>query len=418
MEIKLVTKILLSFYFILIFVFPPTDVLDIDTWRLLGYSVLNTLSLVYIVSSKPLNEIFQSIYKSKISITIIFLTIWAFGSYLYAINQGEVIMRSFYFVNFLITFLVLFTFVKFNKFSPFQVAVFLMINVIALSSYSYYALYQITRYSDYNFGFNNLLMGFFPNRNMTQAIYLINLPFVVYVMSTTKSSLLKITSALVSIMIVNIVFLMGARTSYIIFFVISFFLLFSLIYFKEDIKVYSKNFILCVLGGFLLSTVILGPTNDAFITNRMQTIDFEETSTNTRLRYYKYGLEQFMKNPFIGVGMGNWKIHSVDLDKSNIVSYIIPYTMHNDFLEIASELGIIGLILFLYIFYLSYLNSWRLYLRVKSNPLALIIPISLLIYIIDSNINFPFTRASQLFYLALLLMLSEYLKNYSNEKVN
>ena len=125
-----------------------------------------------------------------------------------------------------------------------------------------------------------------------------------------------------------------------------------------------------------------------------------------------------MKNPFIGVGMGNWKIHSVDLDKSNIVSYIIPYTMHNDFLEIASELGIIGLILFLYIFYLSYLNSWKLYLRVKSNPLALIIPISLLIYIIDSNINFPFTRASQLFYLALLLMLSEYLKNYSNEKVN
>ena len=418
MEIKLVTKILLSFYFILIFVFPPTDVLDIDTWRLLGYSVLNTLSLVYIVSSKPLNEIFQRIYKSKISITIIFLTIWAFGSYLYAINQGEVIMRSFYFVNFLITFLVLFTFVKFNKFSPFQVAVFLMINVIALSSYSYYALYQITRYSDYNFGFNNLLMGFFPNRNMTQAIYLINLPFVVYVMSTTKSSLLKITSALVSIMIVNIVFLMGARTSYIIFFVISFFLLFSLIYFKEDIKVYSKNFILCVLGGFILSTIILGPTNDAFITNRMQTIDFEETSTNTRLRYYKYGLEQFMKNPFIGVGMGNWKIHSVDLDKSNIVSYIIPYTMHNDFLEIASELGIIGLILFLYIFYLSYLNSWKLYLRVKSNPLALIIPISLLIYIIDSNINFPFTRASQLFYLALLLMLSEYLKNYSNEKVN
>lgn len=418
MEIKLVTKILLSFYFILIFVFPPTDVLDIDTWRLLGYSVLNTLSLVYIVSSKPLNEIFQRIYKSKISITIIFLTIWAFGSYLYAINQGEVIMRSFYFVNFLITFLVLFTFVKFNKFSPFQVAVFLMINVIALSSYSYYALYQITRYSDYNFGFNNLLMGFFPNRNMTQAIYLINLPFVVYVMSTTKSSLLKITSALVSIMIVNIVFLMGARTSYIIFFVISFFLLFSLIYFKEDIKVYSKNFILCVLGGFLLSTIILGPTNDAFITNRMQTIDFEETSTNTRLRYYKYGLEQFMKNPFIGVGMGNWKIHSVDLDKSNIVSYIIPYTMHNDFLEIASEIGIIGLILFLYIFYLSYLNSWKLYLRVKSNPLALIIPISLLIYIIDSNINFPFTRASQLFYLALLLMLSEYLKNYSNEKVN
>ena len=116
--------------------------------------------------------------------------------------------------------------------------------------------------------------------------------------------------------------------------------------------------------------------------------------------------------------MGNWKIYSIDLDKSNIVSYIIPYTMHNDFLEIASELGVLGLLLFLYIFYLSYRNSWHLYKRVKSNPLVLIIPLSLLIYIIDSNINFPFTRASQLFYLALLLMLSEYFLNYNDEKAN
>ena len=168
----------------------------------------------------------------------------------------------------------------------------------------------------------------------------------------------------------------------------------------------------------MISTVILGPTNDAFISNRIQTIDFEETSTNTRLRYYKLGFEQVIKNPLLGVGIGNWKIISVDLDKANIVSYIIPYTMHNDFLEIASELGILGLILFLHIFYSSYRNSWHLYNRVKSNPLFLIIPLSLLIYIIDSNINFPFTRSSQLFFLALLLMLSEYFLNYNDEKAN
>ncbi|MBT5750886.1 MAG: O-antigen ligase family protein [Flavobacteriales bacterium] len=237
-------------------------------------------------------------------------------------------------------------------------------------------------------------------------------------MSKTKSSLLKITSAFVSIMIVNIVFLMGARTSYIIFIVVCLFLIYFLIFYKEEIRLYSKNFLLCLLGGFLFSTVILGPANDAFISNRMQTIDFEETSTNTRIRYYKHGFQQVIKNPLLGVGMGNWKIYSIDLDKSNIVSYIIPYTMHNDFLEIASELGVLGLLLFLYIFYLSYRNSWHLYKRVKSNPLVLIIPLSLLIYIIDSNINFPFTRASQLFYLALLLMLSEYFLNYNDEKAN
>ena len=168
-------------------------------------------------------------------------------------------------------------------------------------------------------------------------------------------------------------------------------------------------------SSFLLSTITLGTQSEGFAVNRIQTIDLKETSTNTRLRYYQYGIEQTINNPLIGVGLGNWKIVSIERDKENIISYIVPYTMHNDFLEVAAELGIIGLLIFLSIFYFGLRNSWEIYSRNKQDPTFLILPFSLLIYIIDSNLNFPFTRMSQLFYLALFLALSVYLNNKSNE---
>jgi len=97
---------------------------------------------------------------------------------------------------------------------------------------------------------------------------------------------------------------------------------------------------------------------------------------------------------------------------------VIPYTMHNDMLEIAVELGIIGVILYSLIFYFTIINLWNLYAKNKSKEFTLVIFIALLIYFIDSMINFPFTRSSQLFILAFLITLSQYFKKVENENYN
>ena len=46
------------------------------------------------------------------------------------------------------------------------------------------------------------------------------------------------------------------------------------------------------------------------------------------------------QNPILGIGMGNWQLESIKADRENIQSYIIPYHVHNDFLELAAEIGI------------------------------------------------------------------------------
>ena len=89
--------------------------------------------------------------------------------------------------------------------------------------------------------------------------------------------------------------------------------------------------------------------------------------------------------------------------------------MHNDFLEVAVELGIIGLALFLLIFIYPVYDLFNK-LKIKNiKPEHIVLLSSLIVYIADSNLNFPFTRASSLLYLAFILAS---LQNYLNPKSN
>ena len=416
MEKKLVTRSLLIINFLPFFIFPSTPVLDIDTWRLLLFSVINTFSLSYIFLVPDLTKIFNDIITSKISLAIAAFIIWGFMSYLYAINGNEVILRSFNFVNFYVSFLSLYVFMSFNKFKTMTVSLFMLIAVTCEMIASYSAYIEISRALQYTFEWNNFLNGNFPNRNITSAIYLVQLPFVLHVLKNTESKILKIVTSVIAFMLVYMIFMLGSRTAYVILLCLFFaYLMISIMSKDKRIRSYFLTFVILVSSSFVLSTFTLGTQSDGYAVNRIKTIDFKETSTNTRLRYYQYGIEQVLQHPLIGVGLGNWKIVSIERDKENIISYIVPYTMHNDFLEVASELGLIGLIIFLSIFYFGLKNTWEIYNRDKVDPKFMIIPICLLIYIIDSNFNFPFTRMSQLFYFALLLALSAYLNNKSNE---
>ena len=210
-------------------------------------------------------------------------------------------------------------------------------------------LFKITSVAKYDFSFNDLLKGGISNRNITAAVYLYQLPFLIYLFLKSKSKLLKILSGLGSIVVLFMIFLMSARTSYVVLSLLLIFYLIIFLYLLRKIISFFGIFTTSLILSFVLSSFSLGFNNSAHAINRINSIDFQEESTNTRIRYYQYGIDQIIKNPIFGVGLGNWKIESIERDKQNIISYIIPYTMHNDFLEVGAELGVIGLV-----FYLSF----------------------------------------------------------------
>ena len=60
-------------------------------------------------------------------------------------------------------------------------------------------------------------------------------------------------------------------------------------------------------------------------------------------------------------------------------------------------------------------NSWNLFNRIKSDPIVLVGPTMLMIYIIDSNLNFPHGRAISQTTINILFALI-ILQSYSYEK--
>jgi O-antigen ligase len=84
-------------------------------------------------------------------------------------------------------------------------------------------------------------------------------------------------------------------------------------------------------------------------TERMTSITSDkDESRKQRLAFWKHAIDYTKAHPLKGAGYGNWKIFSSKGERDN--EYYIPYHVHNDFIEIAAELGIIGGLLFIGIF--------------------------------------------------------------------
>ena len=146
------------------------------------------------------------------------------------------------------------------------------------------------------------------------------------------------------------------------------------------------------------------------VQSRISSIDVNEYSTNSRIRYFSQAINSIINKP-IGVGLGNWQIESVKADSQNMKSYIVPYHVHNDFLELSAEIGLLGAIAY----YMVILSVFLFLLKKiiesikKRKPLEyeLLFFVSLGIYLIDSMVNFPFGRVLQqinlLFIIAFLI---------------
>jgi O-antigen ligase len=133
-----------------------------------------------------------------------------------------------------------------------------------------------------------------------------------------------------------------------------------------------------------------------------------QNSTYERLMLWKNSLLMIADHPLVGSGLANWKIFvpaygmgSAKYMSSGGVRFVHP---HNDFLLIASELGIIGLIIFLTLFIiLIYYCFRRIKFATSSTSLITCVALlaGLLIYLLISLFSMPLNR----FYPPIMLML-------------
>lgn len=246
-----------------------------------------------------------------------------------------------------------------------------------------------------------ILRGIAGNKNITAALFVMKLPFLLFLF-TKKNIFLKSLSQIAVFLTFLVLFFLQTRSTYIsLFCVLFFYFIFLYIHYKSY---FTQKFLL-VLFSFLLSFFIASEissilsTEDNTLVSSIKSIEISNESSSNRFSLWSHTLDYMLQNPF-GAGLGNWKLESIPYWKNIGGSYQVPYHAHNDFLEISVETGFyngfIYILLFLIPLYISF-KSWFL----NSNSYFFFLFCGIMIYFIDSFFNFPIERA----YMQLLICL-------------
>ena len=333
-----------------------------------------------------------------------------------SINLIESLVRFFQLVTFFIS-LCIIVFLAYNKTIRLKNILWIMLLTLVIDlAYSYYMLYSIIVQTKFTYDFNWLLVGLHGNRNILSAAILFRIPLVIILITLLKNKPLKIILFLIITLAFLDVYLLSSRMALLSIIVCILFIIMILFYnlykTKNHIISFSKPVIMlyilpCVLA-YMISAVMIDSSDQGDVSNRLYSIaSTNDDSKNTRLRYYTHLIDHISKNPFLGSGIGTWKLYSIKYDRVEINNYIIPYNAHNDILEVSAETGVIGGVFFTsffgFLFWGLYKNL-RLYdKKPEDYYFWIFMTLPLIVYFIDVNLNFPSSRPFNQYLLLLYI---------------
>ncbi len=259
----------------------------------------------------------------------------------------------------------------------------------------------------------------FGSRNVTAAFLSITLPFII-------SGVLKHTArwrvmSLVTLFIgFTALFYVGARTAVLSATVIGILLIIYLIIDAVRSGAFVQRLkypLLPIMGIFIAGFLLVTNSNrlDRSKANSYENILYTKASVQNatlapapvqsglskvagiRLTYYKMAIDDFKKSPAVGMGLGNWKLGDKDLYYSitNRDRFLYPLRVHNDFLQILAETGIIGFIPYVLLFVILSGGVLLLVFKTKDaqkRATYFILALALITYGLDASINFPLER--------------------------
>ena len=389
-------------------------------WLLM--SLLNAASLGYILYfRKQLSFRITQTLSSALSFTYTGFIVWAGLSYFYAINSTEVLVNITRQVNVLIMFLVMgifiYNFKEKRTLVSYVIAAILTIEVYAVLNE---ALLMINTNGFISAG---SLKGVTANRNITAFSIAIKIPFVLFLIYKISKPLFKIGLGGLVMLSILCLSMVQSRASFLAlgFIFLSFLGLCIALYFHDKNKKHLYQFTYFLIPLFLAiginQTFLADKGADALARASTISAGTNDGSVNQRLRYYEDVFTHLNSNPIFGVGLGNWKLKSIDYDSKDIEGYVVPYHAHSDFIQLGAELGIIGFLLYLGVFLWAIYYVYRLIryssISIEEKVFLFLMLTALGVYSVDANLNFPIARPQVLVVWTMIIaMINFYYRKY------
>ena len=399
--------------FLLVGFIPNLEAVDKIAPQWLYLSVLNFLCGIYLfVFRQKFKERFLAVLGSYTSIFYMGFVLWAALSYFYAINPTEVLVNIVRHFNTLFMFshlgILLYNIKDKNR--------LLSLAIMAILSIEVYAVLE-QALEMYKAGgiVPGQLKGVTANRNITAFSIAIKIPFVLYLIFKNSKLWVKLVYAFLIFLSLFSLSMIQSRAAFVAAALIAILLLtWTVIQYlksknKQDFIPNLFYLIPLILALVFNQLLISDKGADALSRAATISISTNDGSVNQRLRYYEDVLTHISKNPIIGVGIGNWKLTSIDYDREDISGYVVPYHAHSDFIQLGAELGLVGFLLYLGIFlmaaYFTFIILFRSDLDTDNKWFVFLLITALGVYFIDANLNFPIARPQVLAPWALIMAL-------------
>ena len=402
--------LLFSAIYLAVHFIPDLGGADVMGAQWLYTSIVDLVVLGYIfINRKIYSEAIASVFCHQFTLLYTFYFIWALISISYAMNVIEAIvclsrLASTFFIFTNLSILLYKKDIK-NYYLPVAILI-----TIVLFFDAFYVMRTFKEFLDTD------IMAFQPtkitgnngNKNVMAASLIIKFPFCLYLILNTKI-LGKIFGVITIFVGSFAIFILSTRSTFVSLLGILIIFAATTLYFrsKENIKssiLSIAYFLVPVVFAFFFSNLALSNINEASssgasgaVTNRIQSIQLNNEGSSGRLHLWEGAIDYFLKHPFIGDGYGNWKLASIPYEKEFTNDLFVPYHSHNDFLEAAADLGIVGGLAYLGLFVMAFVFTLQVWFKEKYKDYRLFTTISFMAvtcYFIDAFLNFPTERTS------------------------
>ena len=296
-----------------------------------------------------------------------------------------------------------------------------------------FGIYGILQYNGIDFSFwignygRGKVFGLFGNVGYFAEYLILPLPIAISLFLVSKNKTIKILLLIGILTMASTITLTFTRTSYLSL-VISFIFMLLLFVISRGKRLFKENkkiFIVILTAIVLIVSLFVIPTSlnekGTILSKIKERVSISqlgsEFSTGRRVAIWKYTIPMIKDYPLLGSGIGSFKYNSLRYqaeffdqgDNRALYPHGLAEKTHNEYLQLAAELGIIGLIIFIWLIFAYFYYGLKILKREKERyKQGVIIGLmgSVMAFLIDSIFWFPLHHSftSSLFWLCLGLL--------------